>query len=275
MRRASYALLLLTGCHAPAPLTPLPVVDRFAVEYRGTIAPVRSPERGLEPDPDQAEPAGASDVRIRSHLVDLPLAAARELLPDLGAPTVPTLDAATGEREEDLPGRGLRVAPDGLREAIADVQRTRDAVLVGAPEVLCADGRQTQMRSGSRQSYVRSFRVLPATESFVADPVVDQAHEGYVLTFVPTLAPDRRGLELELAFEFRDLVAPLPVVGMPFGSGDLLLHVPVEMRQHVRAAVRLGARDAFVLPVKSGRKDRVVLAFVEVEVVDVARAVER
>jgi hypothetical protein len=253
-------LLLLCSCAVPAPLAPLPTTAEFAVDYRGTISPSPGDERGVEQAPDGTEPPADADVRIAAWLLDVPLAVARELLPGLLPPaTAPS-------------ARGLRLAAAGMPQALAALREVPEAALIGAPELLCADNRQARMQVQAQQAYVRGFRVVPGQQEFIADPVVGQVQAGYILTFVPTLLPDRKGVRLALDFEFRDLVSPLPVVGMPFAQSDLQLHVPVEMRQELRCQPDLGARDAFVLAAKSGRAGHVLLTFVEVEVVELGVA---
>jgi hypothetical protein len=243
------ALALLAACHtAPAvPLPPLPLGDRFPVQYEGRIAPLADARLTAEAESAPLPEAGAS-VTFRGTIVELPVEAARALAPGLVEPM------PTGAGLQLLGGRA---DPAAMRFALDDLAARGFAG--SHPFAVARLGATATTSMLTQTPYVGALRIVRNGWPLV-DPEVAVFEHGSSLAF----GAEREGDGLCVHI---DWLHSEPVLPVPVAHADMVaLQVPVLTRHHLTATARTADHDALVVGVLPAEPGMVAMLCVQVDV---------
>ncbi|HEX6811666.1 MAG TPA: hypothetical protein VF384_08600 [Planctomycetota bacterium] len=246
------ALSLIAACQsAPARFHPLPLEERFPVSYEGRIAPLADADRKSVAEPAVALPVPGASVVFRSTIVELPLAEARALAPELLAP-VPT--------SSGLQMQGGHVDAAFLRSTLRRLANS--GCLRAEPFTIARIGTSSTISLCAQTAYVSAFKIAGTLWSKVMDPEVEVFQYGTTLTFTPQRDGD--ALTVSIDWLKSDPVRPITLAR----TDSVALQVPVFTRERLSASTRLGEHDALVVGVLQGREpDTVMMLCVETDVV--------
>ncbi len=240
MVRLALALapLLVAGCAAPVPDTreALPAGRTVDFHHVSRLAPAeaRAPSK---PAAAAAQPAARADasagpfVRLRcdQYQVD--------------SSSLPSLIQPSGARAF------ARVA------SRADVQRVLDARIADGsmersarPSLLVLDGGKASMSVTREQAFVDGFEIARVGAELIGDPRVATTEEGLTLD-VGVRVNATTSIGVEVAWKQVQLLRPLLESNVRFpGSGvDVVVQVPLALRQEISSATTLGPDEVLVL----------------------------
>ncbi len=78
-----------------------------------------------------------------------------------------------------------------------------------APHLTTYDGQMANVSILSQTSYVRDFEVHEKDGKSILDPVIDTIQDGLVLEVTPSVAADRKGIDLEVLATIAELFRPI------------------------------------------------------------------
>jgi hypothetical protein len=262
-------LSVLAACKtSPPPPARLPIHTLFPVTYEGDVAPLAADADAPVPEPSPATHAPQPSLSFRTTLLELPLADARELAPELVTPAPTGKPSARGVTDRRIRALGLaggHVDPALLRQSIDELQRRGHAY--AGPLVATGLGGTATVSVSKRTAFVRSLHIAPVDDSFLVDDVdVATFEHGSWLTFAAQRDGD--ALRIGVEWQVRDPLVPIPVARTQLAS----LQVPVLARHRLGASAIVAAQDGLVLGSLPGRRPgTVMLLCVEVEAADAAQ----
>lgn len=240
MLRPALALAFLSaGCAAPqpeaAPRKSLPVGRAAEVRYVSRLAPAvpvappAPPKRVFAADLRRdAEDTTRVRVDCAQYRVDASTAAS------LVAPGGPRAFALVAQR--------------------SDVQRVLDARLADGsmqrasrPQFLLREGAKAELSSTHEQAYVEGFTISRVGDGLIGDPCIATTAEGMSFAVVARLDEAATALEIELTHT--ELLRPLleSDVRIPSSGVDVVVQVPLALRQELAASALLGPGEVLVL----------------------------
>jgi hypothetical protein len=234
MRTLLTTAALLGACASPPPadagLEPLPVAERFAVEYAGSI----DTDLGVPLLPEAAvgsaaASAGQPQARVDARIVRLPASAARRLFGLAGA-------------------GGGRVASGALNEAFDRLVESQVAEEVSAPSLVVALGQPATTALAHQIALVRGFDITSADARFIGDPRIEPVEVGMSLEIGVDEAEGGEGLAVSVAVRVIDMLgAPRRISGSFDGTAELSLQVPLACHQRMAAASTVAGGEALYL----------------------------
>src|SRR5688572_19804174 len=254
---AAPLLLLLVACHS-APRPRLVVRDAFPAAYEGWLRPFAAEDAAAFAAEPAAEAGDGANVTFRATVVELPVAHALDLVPELMLPNLArwrTKPADAGPPGSDHDGEPKpsavgaasgKVDPDALRGVLRGMRRgpyptwsVQAVTRVGGAAVL-TDTNQT--------AFVKSIRYARPDAPLVDDFEVASFASGNRLRLATTAHAD--GLRLDVDWLERTPVRPIPLARGRSGA----LQVPVFEHHRVTTSAPLAERDAFVIASLPGRE---------------------
>lgn len=249
---------------ATSPSTPsLRLRAPIATQYTGTVAPaVASDPAGLTVPPlvtpkpgDEAILPGdhgdAPSATVRTWIVELPLAEARQLLADWSNSHV--------VRDLGFGVRGFHVDRDALLDHVATW--TDRGVVRDQPFVVARFDQTATMRSTQQTAAVAGFVFRGGDEPLVLDPTIARFEHGTAIDV--RARQDGDSAVIALDWKQSELLRPRTIAAL-YGGAVGSMEVPVVMQHRLQADVKVAPRDAMVFGVlPTGTPAQVLLLCVE------------
>jgi hypothetical protein len=113
----------------------------------------------------------------------------------------------------------------GVAEAAA-LLKQHGAEVQASPHLSCRNGQKASMAITGQVAFVADFDVDAAEDAFVADPVVENVHEGMELFLRPVLGEDET-IRIVVGAQVTDLAEPVATVTIPTPiGGGFKIQVP-------------------------------------------------
>jgi len=249
----TFAALLIAGCAAPHPDTrePLPAGRAVEVHYVSRLAPATARVPGQPGDPAELVAARA-------------WGAARDRAVDSDAPAQavagPFVRVQCAQYQVDARSLSSLLEPGGPRAfgrvaARADVQRVLDARIADGsvqrsarPSLRVRDGGTASMSTTNQQAFVEGFEITRAGADLIGDPCIATTEEGIALDVRARLGA-ARSVTVDVAWKHTELLRPLleSSVRLPGSGVDVVVQIPLAVRQELASSVELGPDEVLVL----------------------------
>ncbi len=236
------AALLIASCAAPLRDTrePLPAGRAVEVHYVSRLGPAAAHAPG-QPGTERAAPAAADDRHAQS--ATGPFVRLQCAQYEVDARSLPSLVDQQGARAF------ARVAPR------ADVQRVLDARIADGsvhcsarPSLLVRDGGAAALSTTHQQAFVEAFEITRIGADLIGDPCVATTEEGTALELRARLDPST-SIDVVITLKHTELLRPLheSCVRVPGAGVDVVVQVPLALRQELASSARLAPDEVLVL----------------------------
>jgi hypothetical protein len=236
------APLLIAGCAAPLPDTREPLPAGRAVEFHHVSR--------LEPAEAHAPARASADAAEAPARVDAPVRMA----------VGPFVRLHCSQYQVDASSLESLVRSSGGRAfacvaSRADVQRVLEARIADGsversarPSLLVRDGGTASMSITHQQAFVDGFEIARVGADLIGDPRIATTEEGLTLEVRARLDP-APSIGVEVAWKQTQLLRPLLEgnVRVPGSGLDVVVQVPLALRQEISSAAELGPDEVLVL----------------------------
>lgn len=237
MLRSALALVFLcSACVAPRSdpaREPLPAGRAADVRYVSRLAIATAPAADADRSAAPVDPrAVAAAPRVRVECAQYRVEAS----------TLGSLVAPAGARAFAL------VAPRDAVQRVLDARVADGSAQRSArPTLLLRDGAPAEIATTRQQAYVEGFTLTRASDGLVGDPCVATTEEGLSFTVVARLGA--AATSVDVALTHTELLRPLleSNVRVPSSGVDVVVQVPLALRQELGASAALGPGEVLVL----------------------------